>query len=141
MRVDHRAVETTSLQDYRGIAANRGRGVFNSKAVVHPGAQKSNARQSSRNLLLTPGAEIDTKPELEIYADDVQCSHGATTGQLDPDALFYLRSRGLSEPEARSALTRAFAASVLVAVDVAPLATPRARRAGPRLVRLLEVAA
>ena len=85
MLVDHLAVGTRSLQDYRGIAAGRGRAVFNGKVVVHEGAQQSQARQSSRNLLLTPGAEIDTKPELEIYADDVQCSHGATTGQLDPD--------------------------------------------------------
>jgi Fe-S cluster assembly protein SufD len=137
--VDHRAVETTSVQDYRGIAANRGRAVFNGKAVVHPGAQKSNARQSSRNLLLTPGAEIDTKPELEIYADDVQCSHGATTGQLDPNALFYLRSRGLSEPEARSALTRAFAGSVLSQVDVVSLAAHVQYELDRRLVRLLEV--
>jgi Fe-S cluster assembly protein SufD len=137
--VHHRAVETVSLQDYRGIAANRGRGVFTGKAIVHPGAQKSNARQSSRNLLLTPGAEIDTKPELEIYADDVQCSHGATTGQLDPNALFYLRSRGLSEPEARSALTRAFAGSVLSQVDVASLAAHVQHELDRRLVRLLEV--
>ena len=104
VHVDHLAVGTRSLQDYRGIAAGRGRAVFNGKAVVHEDAQKSQARQTSRNLLLTPGAEIDTKPELEIYADDVQCSHGATTGQLDPAALFYLRSRGLTEIEARSAL-------------------------------------
>jgi Fe-S cluster assembly protein SufD len=137
--VHHRAVETVSLQDYRGIAANRGRGVFTGKAIVHPGAQKSNARQSSRNLLLTPGAEIDTKPELEIYADDVQCSHGATTGQLDPAALFYLRSRGLSEPEARSALTRAFAGAVLSQVDVASLAAHVQHELDRRLVRLLEV--
>ena len=117
VRVDHMAVETRSLQDYRGIAAGRGRAVFNGKAVVHEGAQRSQARQSSRNLLLTPGAEIDTKPELEIYADDVQCSHGATTGQLDPVALFYLRTRGLSESEARSALTRAFTGAVLSRID------------------------
>ena len=101
------------------------------------GAQKSNARQSSRNLLLTPGAEIDTKPELEIYADDVQCSHGATTGQLDPDALFYLRSRGLSEPEARSALTRAFAGAVLSQVDVPALGELVHDELDRRLARLL----
>ena len=81
--IDHRGEDTTSLQDYRGIAANKGRGVFNGKTIVHPGAQKSNARQVHRKLLLTTGAEIDTKPDLEIYADDVQCSHGTTTGQLD----------------------------------------------------------
>jgi Fe-S cluster assembly protein SufD len=136
--VDHLAVGTRSLQDYRGIAAGRGRAVFNGKAVVHAGAQQSQARQSSRNLLLTPGAEIDTKPELEIYADDVQCSHGATTGQLDPVALFYLRSRGLSENEARSALTRAFAGAVLSRMDHAPFATKVHEMLEIRLTRLLE---
>lgn len=138
LRVDHRAVETTSLQDYRGVAAQRGRAVFNGKTVVHPGAQKTNARQSSRNLLLTPGAEIDTQPELEIYADDVQCSHGATTGQLDPTALFYLRSRGLSEAEARSALTRAFTGAVLSRIDHAPLAAQVHAELDRRLAGLLE---
>jgi len=138
VRVDHRAVETRSLQDYRGVAANRGRAVFNGKTVVHEGAQKSNARQSSRNLLLTPGAEIDTKPELEIYADDVQCGHGATTGQLDPAAMFYLRSRGLSENEARSALTRAFAGAVLSRINHAPVASLVHDELDSRLVRLLE---
>jgi Fe-S cluster assembly protein SufD len=118
VRVDHRVGHTTSEQDYRGIAAGRGRGVFNTSVYVHPGAAKSNARQSSRNLLLTPGAEIDTKPELQIHTDDVQCSHGATTGQLDPNAMFYLRSRGLDEVEARRVLTRAFAASVLSRMDL-----------------------
>jgi len=136
--VDHLAVGTRSLQDYRGIAAGRGRAVFNGKAVVHPGAQQSQARQSSRNLLLTPGAEIDTKPELEIYADDVQCSHGATTGQLDPAALFYLRSRGLTENEARSALTRAFAGAVLSRMDHAPFAARVHEMFDARLTRLLE---
>jgi len=139
--VEHRAVETTSLQDYRGIAANKGRGVFNGKSIVHEGAQKSNARQVNRNLLLTPGAEIDTKPDLEIYADDVQCSHGATTGQLDPNALFYLRSRGLDESEARSALTRAFAGAVLSKVDAPELAQHVHDEMDRRLVRLLEVTA
>jgi Fe-S cluster assembly protein SufD len=138
VHIDHRAIETRSLQDYRGVAANRGRAVFNGKTIVHEGAQKSNARQSSRNLLLTTGAEIDTKPELEIYADDVQCSHGATTGRLDPAALFYLRSRGLSENEARSALTRAFAGAVLSRIDHAPVAALVHDELDGRLVRLLE---
>ena len=138
VHVDHRAIETRSVQDYRGVAAIRGRAVFNGKTVVHEGAQKSNARQSSRNLLLTTGAEIDTKPELEIYADDVQCSHGATTGRLDPAALFYLRSRGLAESEARSALTRAFAGAVLSRFDHAPVAALVHDELDGRLVRLLE---
>ena len=138
VRVDHLAVGTRSLQDYRGIAAGRGRAVFNGKAIVHEGAQQSQARQTNRNLLLTPGAEIDTKPELEIYADDVQCSHGATTGQLDAAALFYLRSRGLSETEARSALTRAFAGAVLSRMDHAAFAGAVHESLDTRLERLLE---
>lgn len=141
VRADHLAVGTRSLQDYRGIAAGRGRAVFNGKAVVHEGAQQSQARQTSRNLLLTPGAEIDTKPELEIYADDVQCSHGATTGQLDAAALFYLRSRGLSETEARGALTRAFTGAVLSRMDHEPFAAAVRELLDARLERLLETPA
>jgi Fe-S cluster assembly protein SufD len=141
VRVDHLAPDTTSLVDYRGIAAGRGRGVFNGKAVVHVDAQRSNARQTNRNLLLTPGAEIDSKPELEIYADDVKCSHGSTTGQLDPAALFYLRSRGLGEREARSALTRAFAGTVLSRMDLAPYAAAVHAVLDERLNRLLETPA
>ena len=120
-RLDHIAAHTTSEEDYRGIASGRARGVFNGKVIVRPDAQKIDARQSSRNLLLSPTAEIDTKPELEIYANDVKCSHGATTGQLDATALFYLRSRGLSESDARAALIRAFAESILSTIDLAPL--------------------
>jgi Fe-S cluster assembly protein SufD len=114
--IDHAAAHTTSDENYRGIAGERGRGVFNGKVIVRPDAQKIDARQSSRNLLLTAGAEIDTKPELEIYANDVKCSHGATTGQLDATALFYLRSRGLDEAAARSLLIRAFAESILTSI-------------------------
>lgn len=138
VRVDHFAPDTSSLVDYRGIAAGRGRGVFNGKAVVHVDAQRSQARQTNRNLLLSTGAEIDSKPELEIYADDVQCSHGSTTGQLDPAALFYLRSRGLDEHEARSALTRAFAGSVLARMDLASFAGAVRDALDVRLARLLE---
>jgi Fe-S cluster assembly protein SufD len=112
--------------------------VFNGKSVVHVGAQQSQARQTSRNLLLTAGAEIDTKPELEIYADDVQCSHGATTGQLDPAALFYLRSRGLTEIEARNALTRAFTGAVVSRMDHAPFAQRVRDALDARLAALLE---
>ncbi len=116
-RIEHIAPHTTSSEDYRGIADGRGRGVFNGKVLVHAGAQKTDARQSSRNLLLSPNAEIDAKPELEIYANDVKCSHGATTGQLDETALFYLRSRGISEAQARILLIHAFAQSVLTSVE------------------------
>jgi Fe-S cluster assembly protein SufD len=115
-RIDHIAPRTWSDENYRGIADERGRGVFSGKAVVHPGAQKIEAHQSSRNLLLSAQAEIDSKPDLEIYADDVKCSHGATTGRLDQASLFYLRSRGIGEQEARVLLIHAFAESVLSAV-------------------------
>jgi Fe-S cluster assembly protein SufD len=116
-RIEHIAPQTTSEEEYRGIADSRGRGVFNGKVKVHPDAQKIDARQLSRNLLLAPTAEIDTKPELEIYANDVKCSHGATTGQLDSTALFYLRSRGLDADEARMLLIRAFAESILLTIE------------------------
>jgi Fe-S cluster assembly protein SufD len=120
-RIEHVAPHTTSHEDYRGIADGKGRGVFNGKVLVHPGAQKTDARQSSRNLLLSPTAEIDAKPELEIYANDVKCSHGATTGQLDSTALFYLRSRGVSESEARMMLIRAFAQSIRASIASEPV--------------------
>jgi Fe-S cluster assembly protein SufD len=121
--IDHAAPHTTSDENYRGIASERGRGVFNGKVIVRPGAQKTDARQSSRNLLLNAGAEIDTKPELEIYADDVKCSHGATTGQLDAAALFYLRSRGLDEAAARALLIRAFAESIVTSMSLPAVRT------------------
>ncbi|UCG73558.1 MAG: Fe-S cluster assembly protein SufD [Chromatiales bacterium] len=112
-RLDHLAPHTLSSEIYRGIAANQGRGVFNGKIVVHDGADGTDADLNNRNLLLSQRAEIDTKPELEIYADDVKCAHGATTGQLDANALFYLRSRGLAEAQARSMLVNAFAKEIL----------------------------
>lgn len=118
-RVDHCVGPAISAEEYRGILTDRARCVFNGKAIVHTGADGTDARQSNHNLLLSDKAEIDTKPELEIYADDVKCSHGATVGQLDTDALFYLRSRGLDENEAARALTRAFAATIVERVDMA----------------------
>lgn len=119
--VDHVAPRTLSSEEYRGIAAGRGRGVYRGKVIVRQDAQKIDSRQSSRNLLLSPTAQIDTRPELEIYAHDVKCSHGATTGQLDATALFYLRSRGLSEPQARALLIQAFAESILTRIDCVPV--------------------
>ncbi|HUG98280.1 MAG TPA: Fe-S cluster assembly protein SufD [Gammaproteobacteria bacterium] len=120
-RVDHAVPHTTSDQLYRGVLAGRSRAVFNGKAIVHPGAAGTDARQANANLLLSPEAEVDTKPELEIYADDVKCAHGATTGQLDDTALFYLRSRGIDEHTAKSLLTFAFADTVLTRMSLAPL--------------------
>jgi len=137
-RIEHVAPHTTSEEDYRGIAAGRGRGVFNGKVIVRPDAQKIDARQSSRNLLLAATAEIDTKPELEIYANDVKCSHGATTGQLDETALFYLRSRGLSQSQARALLIRAFAEAVLTSVEHESVRTHLERQLDERFAALNE---
>ena len=118
VQVIHGVGPATSSQDYRGILGGRSRCVFNGKAVVLAGADGTDANQSNHNLLLSEKAEIDTKPELEIYADDVKCSHGATVGQLDEAAIFYLRSRGLAEEDAKRALTRAFASGMLSALAI-----------------------
>jgi len=118
-RVDHRVGPAISAEEYRGILNGRSRCVFNGKAVVHAGADGTDADQSNHNLLLSEQAEIDTKPELEIYADDVKCSHGATVGQLDQSALFYLRTRGLNLDQATQVLTRAFAAAILGRLAIA----------------------
>ena len=112
-RIDHRVGPAASTEEYRGILSGRSRCIFNGKAIVHKGADGTDARQANHNLLLSDKAEIDTKPELEIYADDVKCSHGATVGQLDKSAVFYLRSRGLDRDEATQVLTRAFAATIV----------------------------
>jgi Fe-S cluster assembly protein SufD len=110
--VDHAAPGCSSEQFFRGVLGGRSRGVFNSRALIREGADGSSVRQSNANLLLSRLAEVDTKPELEIYADEVEASHGATVGQLDETAVFYLRSRGLSEAEARLILTSAFCHAV-----------------------------
>ena len=95
--------------------------MFNGKILVREGAQQTNSSQQSRNLLLSPRATIDTKPQLEIFADDVKCAHGATVGQMDADEVFYLKSRGLSESAARNLLTYAFAKEVVEHIPVASL--------------------
>ena len=112
-RVDHRKPGGRSEQVYKGLLDGRGRGVFNGRVLVHRDAQHSDASQSNHNLLLSPDAEIDTKPQLEIFADDVKCSHGATVGQLDERAIHYVRARGLGEEAARALLTFGFAEDVL----------------------------
>lgn len=111
--IEHISPACSSRQDYRGVLRDKARGVFNGRVYVHRDAQQTNAAQSNKTLLLSNKAEMDTKPQLEIYADDVKCSHGATVGQLDEDMLFYLRSRGLSEPTARSFLIKGFVDGVL----------------------------
>lgn len=113
VRIDHRAPRCTSREYFRGLADGHGRGVLDGKVTVHPQAQLSDAQLHSRNLLLSRQAEIDVKPQLEIYADNVKCSHGATVGQLDEDALFYLQARGIEESMARNLAIYAFANEII----------------------------
>ena len=120
-RVDHISANTRCSQTFRGILDGRARGVFNGKIIVHKDAQKTDAQLSNANLLLSNEAEIDTKPELEIYADDVKCSHGATVGRLDEQMLFYLRTRAIKDDIARSLLTFAFADDVVKRVRFAQI--------------------
>ena len=114
--VDHCAPNCESYQDYRTVAADKATSIFQGKIHVHQIAQKTDGYQMARSLLLSPQATINTKPELEIYADDVKCSHGATTGCLDDEALFYLRSRGISEKQAKNLLVQAFVNEVVEGV-------------------------
>ena len=109
MLVEHASPHCDSRQFYNGILNGQSHGVFHGRIIVHKDAQKTDAKQTNRNLLLSDDAQIDTKPQLEIYADDVKCTHGATIGQVDENALFYLRSRGLAEAAARHVLLLAFA--------------------------------
>ncbi len=113
MLVEHKSPHCESRQFYNGILDEHAHGVFHGRIIVHKDAQRTNAKQTNRNLLLSDDAQIDTKPQLEIHADDVKCTHGATIGQMEDDALFYLRSRGLPEPEARRMLLEAFAGEFL----------------------------
>lgn len=117
----HDIGQSTSNQTYRSVVDDNARTAFSGKVFVERDAQKTDAQQSSRNLLLARTAEADTKPELEIYADDVQCAHGATVGELDKKALFYLASRGVSPEEARAILVQAFVADVIEGIDIEPV--------------------
>jgi Fe-S cluster assembly protein SufD len=126
-RVDHAKPHCSSRQLYKGVVDDQARGVFNGLVVVRPGAQKTDAAQANRNLLLSREALVHSTPQLEILADDVKCRHGSTTGRLDPDALFYLRARGLGEAAARSLLTWAFASDLVRQMEV-----PSLRRAVER---------
>jgi Fe-S cluster assembly protein SufD len=118
--VTHGAPDTQSSQTARAIAGDTSRLIFNSKVIVDAGAVRSQSQQSCRGLLLSPAAEIDTRPQLEIHADEVKCAHGATTGRLDPDMLFYMLSRGLDRETAQSLLVFAFLADVLTGMSVEP---------------------
>lgn len=111
--IDHVSPHTTSIELYKGIVDDRATGVFDGKIIVRKNAQKINSRQTNNNLLLSRNAVADSKPQLEIHADDVKCAHGSTIGQLDEDALFFLQSRGIPEAQARNLLTLAFASEII----------------------------
>ena len=127
-RIDHAKPHGMSRQLHKCIAGGSAHAVFNGKVMVRPGAQRTDSMQSSRNLLLSAKAHVDTKPQLEIFADDVKCAHGATVGQLDIEEVFYLKSRGLSDGAARSLLTYAFAGEIIERIPVASLKHRLAQR-------------
>ena len=114
--VDHKKPNSYSNELYKGVMDGNSKGIFNGKIYVRPQAQKTNAFQSNRNILLSETSTVNTKPQLEIWADDVKCSHGCTTGQLDEEALFYLRSRGISKEMAKGMLLYAFAAETIASM-------------------------
>jgi Fe-S cluster assembly protein SufD len=119
--IDHAADHCESHEYFNGVLDGKSRGVFTGRIIVRPGAQKTDSKQTNNNLLLSTEAHADSQPQLEIYADDVKCTHGSTVGPLDPRALFYLRSRGVGEREARRLLTYGFATEILGRMEVAPL--------------------
>lgn len=121
MRVEHVKANCTSHELYKGILEDRSRAVFTGRIYVHEGAQKTDAKQTNRNLLLSDKALVNSHPQLEIFADDVKCTHGSTVGRLDDLAIFYLRSRGIGEEAARSLLTYAFASDIVRRVKIEPL--------------------
>jgi Fe-S cluster assembly protein SufD len=116
--IDHAKPHGTSHELYKGILDGKATAVFNGRIIVRKDAQKTDSKQTNKNLVLSDEAVIDTKPELQIFADDVRCTHGATIGQLDEEALFYLQSRGIERAQARSLLTYAFAQDILDRVKV-----------------------
>ena len=126
-RIDHAVPRGKSVQLHKCIADGAAHAVFSGKVIVHPGAVGTDSVQSSRNLLLSGKARIDTQPQLEIFNDDVSCKHGATVGQIDADALFFLKSRGFSEERARNLLTHAFAEEIIAKIPVPPLAEALSR--------------
>ena len=136
-RVDHRVGPATSQQEYRGVLTGNARCIWNGKAIVHEGADGTDAEQANHNLLLSDKAEIDAKPELEIYTDDVKCSHGTTVGQLEEKSLFYLRTRGIDEISARQILTLAFAQSIVSKVPIQSLHEALTETVTARLASLI----
>jgi Fe-S cluster assembly protein SufD len=119
--IDHAAHHCESHEYFNGVLDGKSRGVFTGRIIVRPGAQKTDSKQTNNNLLLSAEAHADSQPQLEIYADDVKCTHGSTVGPLDPRAMFYLQSRGVGEHDARRMLTYGFAAEILGRLEVAPL--------------------
>ena len=117
-RIEHAQPNTYSRELYKGILDGQSHGVFNGKVYVHPEAQQTDGKQTNNTLLLSKTARIDAKPQLEIFADDVKCTHGATVGRLDATALFYMKSRGIAADVARKLLTYAFAADVLETIEL-----------------------
>jgi len=118
LNVQHNHAHCTSRENFRGIIAGNGRAVFDGRIVVETNAQKTDAQLTNKNLLLSRDAEVDTKPQLEIYADDVKCSHGTTVGQIDPRQVFYLRSRGIAEDAAKKMLCLGFAGEILEGIEL-----------------------
>ena len=131
--IDHAKPHCPSREVYKGVLDGKSQGVFNGKIIVRPDAQKTDSKQSNKNLLLSEDAIINTKPQLEIYADDVKCTHGATVGQIDPEAVFYLRSRGIDVHDAKKLLTFAFANDVMERIKYQPLRERLAERMYARL--------
>ncbi|HXJ91409.1 MAG TPA: Fe-S cluster assembly protein SufD, partial [Terriglobia bacterium] len=131
--IDHAKPHCSSREVYKGVLDGYAGGVFNGKIAVRQDAQKTDSKQSNKNLLLSENATINTKPQLEIYADDVKCTHGATIGQIDPEAVFYLRSRGIGLEEARNLLIQAFANDILNRIKFEPLRASLQRTLAARL--------
>jgi Fe-S cluster assembly protein SufD len=133
-RIEHAEPNCYSREVYKGVLDGNSHGVFNGKVYVHAVAQKTDGKQTNNTLLLSDRARIDTKPQLEIFADDVKCTHGATVGQLDDRMAFYLKSRGIRAATARQLLTYAFAADVLETIELEPLRAELERVALSRFV-------
>jgi Fe-S cluster assembly protein SufD len=121
LRVEHAQPHCDSREFFKGILEDRARAVFTGRIVVHPDAQKTDAKQTNMNLLLSEDAQVDSKPQLEIFADDVKCTHGATIGQIDDDAVFYMQTRGIDEATARGVLIFGFAEESLERIAAEPL--------------------
>jgi Fe-S cluster assembly protein SufD len=135
--IDHAVPHGTSHELYKGILTGRARGVFNGRIRVRPDAQKTDARQTNKTLLLSDEAQVNTKPQLEILANDVRCTHGATVGQLSEEALFYLRARGIGLSDAKNLLVKAFAADVTARIGLEPFRAELDRQLAIRLTSAL----